>query len=191
MPSQLPFVATPVGVPELAAALSVAWRDELGAEPSRSSLLVLLAQWSLETGGGAACIQWNLGNAKSLAGDGYDWTEFPTTEVVNGAVVHITARFRAFASLTAGAADYLKLLTHRFAKAWPFVAAGDVEGFARALHEAHYYTAPVEDYARGMLARASAIARAWPAEVHVAGAAVIVAADDQPVFAAPSPEEDG
>lgn len=187
MPTQLPFVATPVGVPELAAALSTAWRAELGNEPTRGALLVLLAQWSLETGGGAKCIQWNLGNAKSFAGDGYDWTEFPTTEVVNGAVVHITARFRAFASLAAGAADYLKLLTRRFASAWPSVVAGDVDGFARALHVAHYYTAPVDDYARGMLARASAIARAWPAEQ---ATSVIVAADDQPLFTAPSPEEE-
>lgn len=190
MPTQLPFVATPVAVPELAAALSAAWRTELASDPSRAALLVLLAQWSLETGGGAKCIQWNLGNAKSIAGDGYDWTEFPTTEVVNGAVVHVTARFRAFASLAAGAADYLKLLTHRFATAWPFVVAGDVDGFARALHVAHYYTAPVEDYVRGMLARASAFARAWPPE-QTALPGVIVAADDQPVFIAPSPEDDG
>lgn len=190
MPSQRPFVTTPVGVPELAAALSVAWRAELGADPARASLLVLLAQWSLETGGGAKCIQWNLGNAKAIAGDGYDWTEFPTTEVVNGSVVHLTARFRAFASLADGAADYLKLLTRRFAKAWSCVVAGDVEAFARALHDAHYYTAPVDDYVRGMLARASAIARAWPPE-QAALPSVIVAANDQPVFAAPSPEEDG
>lgn len=189
MPGKLPSTATPVGVPELAAALTTAWRAELGEEPTRAALLVLLAQWSLETGGGAKCIQWNLGNAKSIPGDGYDWTEFPTTEVVKGAVVHLVARFRAFPSLAAGAADYLRLLSRRFATAWPFVVAGDVDGFAHALHVAHYYTAPVEDYARGMRARASAIARAWPpAQLPIPE--VIVAADDQPVFAAPPPDDD-
>jgi hypothetical protein len=189
MPSQLPATRTPVSAPELAEALRVAAGAELGAQLTRDALLVLLAQWHLETGGGGFCIQWNLGNAKSVPGDGYDWTEFATTEVVHGETVHVTGRFRAFPTLAAGAADYVRLLAHRFAKAWPAVLAGDAEAFARALHDLGYYTASVDSYVRGMRARLQACALAWPAPAAVDQP--IVAADDQPVFAAPDPTSRG
>lgn len=164
MARQLEARRTPATVPELADALERAWREELRSEPSRAPLLVLLAQWHLETGGGKACIAWNLGNAKSVPGDGYDWVEFQTTEVVRGVVVHLAQRFRAFASLEEGATDYLRLLVRRFAIAWPAVLAGDAAGFAVALHDAHYYTAHVEDYTRGMVERMRLVDREWPAE---------------------------
>lgn len=164
MASKVEAVRTPTTAGELAGALTTAWRAELGDEPTRASLLVLLAQWHLETGGGKSCIAWNIGNAKSVPGDGYDWCEFQTTEVVRGVVVHLVQRFRAFASLEAGAADFLKLLARRFARAWPAVLAGDAKGFAVALHDAHYYTAHVDDYTRGMLARLALVDREWPNE---------------------------
>lgn len=185
MGTKLPATRTPISVPELAEALRVAAGAELGAQLTRDAVLVLLAHWHLETGGGVFCIAWNLGNAKSVAGDGYDWTEFATTEVVHGETIHVMGRFRAFATLDAGAADYVRLLAHRFARAWPAVLAGDVEAFARTLHELGYYTASVDSYVRGMRARLDACALAWPAPPTEEDP--IVAADDQPVFAAPDP----
>src|SRR3954466_371643 len=110
MGTQVLATRTPITVAELAEALVVAARGELGAQLTRDAVLVLLAQWHLETGGGVFCIAWNLGNAKAVAGDGYDWTEFATTEVINGDTRHVLGRFRAFPTLAAGAADYVRLL---------------------------------------------------------------------------------
>ena len=59
---------------------------------------------------------------------------------------HSWCRFRAFATLDAGAADYLGLLQRRFARAWPAVVAGKPEAFIRTLHEVGYFTASVERY---------------------------------------------
>jgi hypothetical protein len=187
MGTQVPATRTPITVAELAEALVVAARGELGAQLTRDAVLVLLAQWHLETGGGVFCMCWNLGNAKSWMGDGYDWTEFATAEVVHGQTMHVLGRFRAFPTLAAGAADYVRLLAHRFARAWPAVLAGDVEGFARTLHELGYYTASVDSYVRGMRARLEACALAWPAAP--AEDEPVVTADNQPLFTAPDPAE--
>lgn len=194
MPLKLPATRTPVSVPELAEALRVAAGAELGAQLTRDALLVLLAQWHLETGGGVFCMCWNIGNAKSVMGDGYDWTEFATTEVVRGETIHLVGRFRAFETLAAGAADYVRLLAHRFARAWPAVLAGDAEAFARTLHQLGYYTAPVDAYVRNMRARLEACADAWPADILISknqDEEPVVALDDQPVFAAPDPSSTG
>ena len=59
---------------------------------------------------------------------------------------HPWCRFRAFATLQAGADDYLGLLHQRFVKAWPFVEAGDPEGFVTQLRELGYFTASLERY---------------------------------------------
>lgn len=118
---------------------------------SRDSLLVLLSQWCLETGGGTSCHRWNLGNAKHVRGDGHEWTMFGCTEVLGGRVQRFEPPdpqtwFRAFSTLDEGAADYLGLLKHRFAVAWPAVIAGDVGAFGHALKLAHYYTADEHAY---------------------------------------------
>lgn len=57
---------------------------------------------------------------------------------------HNMCRFRAFRSLDAGAEEYLKVLFHRFKRAWASVTTGDPSGFAAALKGMDYFTAPLD-----------------------------------------------
>ncbi len=70
---------------------------------------------------------------------------------------HPATWFRAFDSLDEGMGEHLQLLAKRFAKAWPAVLEGSVDGFARALHDQHYFTADPGAYAAGMRAPFAAL----------------------------------
>jgi hypothetical protein len=63
---------TPSTPQQVFEALACAWRKQLGKEPKRESLLVLLAQWAFETGRGKSQWNFNLGNSKGKpdGGDG-------------------------------------------------------------------------------------------------------------------------
>jgi hypothetical protein len=74
---RLPAVKTPVSVKEMFDAFSKAV-----PELSRDSLLVLLAQWSLETAGGKAIWAFNLGNAKATKSWKGDFCFFACNEVI-------------------------------------------------------------------------------------------------------------
>src|SRR3954468_12943328 len=112
---------TPLQALPLACALAVARKALWGAPPARESVLTLLAQIRHETGF-RACHAYNLGNFKSVPGDGRDWVVFQTWERdASGAKVSTMARFRAYPSLEAGAADYLLSLRKRYGQAWAFV----------------------------------------------------------------------
>lgn len=155
---------TPILAGDLYLVLRRAWRTLLRSEPSRASLLVLLAQWHYETGGGGASICWNLAGIKYTPGCGHNWASYTTQENVGGQwrTIHPPdpgCRFRAYDSLDDAAADYLALLTKRFAAAWPAVVAGDVKAFAQALSDEHYYTAPVAQYTAGLEARLAVVER--------------------------------
>lgn len=77
----LPDKLTPCAPADLYDALQRAWgRLILDAPCTRQALLVLLAHWALETGGGHACHWYNLGNKKRVAGDGHDYTQFACGE---------------------------------------------------------------------------------------------------------------
>lgn len=147
MPQELTDLLTPC-TPQMAyAALQVSWVDRFNSPPRREQLLVLVAQWALETGYGKSCHRWNLGNAKHSPSDGFDWTFFACDEVnVEGHVVWYYPPdpgccFQAHATLQEGADAYLDLLWRRFKAAWSNVISGDVQGFALKLHDLHYYTA--------------------------------------------------
>jgi hypothetical protein len=154
--NQVPPTPTPVSAAQMYAALSAAWPSVIGGQPSRESLLVLLAQWSLETGGGASMIQWNVGNFKASSAAPL-YTTYLTTEYVNGQPVKMTANFAAWPSLQAGVTAYLSAMQGQFGSAWQYVLSGDVDGFAQALSDAGYYTAPEATYAAGLEARYNAL----------------------------------
>lgn len=149
----VPTVRTRISVQPLYAVLRNAWRSQLGSEPARSALLVLLAQWSLETANGSASNNWNLAGIKYAPGCGSDYAQYLTREVVAGKPITVMQRFRAYDSLEDGAADYLRLLRTRFGAAWAFAVAGDVQAFAHALKLARYYTAPEDQYVAGLRSR--------------------------------------
>jgi flagellum-specific peptidoglycan hydrolase FlgJ len=144
---------TVVSATDLYAVLRAAWRQQLGTDPLRASLLVLLSQWSLETADGAKCMNWNLGGIKWTPACGHDYAAYDTHEVIGGKTITVVQRFRAYDNLDQGAADYLRLLRTRFAASWPAVEAGDPADFARRLKAAGYYTAPEQEYESGLRSR--------------------------------------
>jgi hypothetical protein len=150
--------ATPVSPADMWQSMTNAWYNLFGSNPTSAQLMVLMAQWGLETGNGASMIQYNVGNFKSTAGDGLDYTTFRTREVINGEDVYLDQNFKAYPDLDSGVAAYLASLappSGRFSSAWPYVLSGDLDGFAQALKNAGYYTASEESYAAGLHARAS------------------------------------
>lgn len=148
MPQLVARTQTPIGAVDTYNALAGA------CSFGREGLLVLLSQIWLETGSGASCFNFNLGGIKSTGGsDGFDWFQSQTQEGSGGSAVTITALFRAYDSLDAGAADFVHLLQSRFAAAWAAAQTGDTGAYAQALHDGGYYTASETDYAAGLATR--------------------------------------
>lgn len=71
---QLPVKRTVVSLRDYARAVIKAWYASERGFPARVSVAVLYAQYMIETGG-RACWNWNIGNAKHVDGDGYDYIE--------------------------------------------------------------------------------------------------------------------
>lgn len=69
----VPVTRTVVSMRDYARAVLRAWHLVApGTLPSKRAVAVLWAQYMIETGG-AACWNWNIGNVKHVAGDGYDY----------------------------------------------------------------------------------------------------------------------
>lgn len=63
--------------------------------------------------------------------------------------------FRSYPDLTTGMSVFVAAKrnpTSRYASAWPFLVAGDCDGYARELGRRGYYTASPDAYSRAMLA---------------------------------------
>lgn len=177
MAQRLPDQKTPVSRQAVLEALWKAWMAYFNSAPKRESIWVLMSQWALETGWGASCHCYNLGNVKSREGDGFDYTYFACNEILPKATAlryqnntpdtakitsvrsdgtaiiwfhpdHPGCRFRAFKTLQEGAADHLALLFKRFHKAWPAVAEGDPAKFSHMLKMQGYYTADLASYTK-------------------------------------------
>ncbi len=70
MAEQVPVKRTVITLREYARAVLLAWQSDVA--PEKAAVAVLWAQYMIETGG-AACWNFNCGNVKSQAGDGYDF----------------------------------------------------------------------------------------------------------------------
>ncbi len=142
---------------EIFAALSEAWPRVIGGEPPRESVLLLVAQWGIETANGRACWNWNLGNVKRVQGEPWTWLN-NVWEILRGQRVtfnppHPQTHFRAFHSLEDGAEAYLTFLQRKYAGAWDAALSGDPRDFAHRLKELRYYTADEHDYGAALEAR--------------------------------------
>jgi len=135
------------------------WKDMYGSFPSKKSLAVLFAQWSLETGQGASCWNNNLGNikAKDTEGEVIEYCVLKGVwEIVNGKKIILPPEdpgswFRSFPTLTEGVKFHFNFLKNkRYKAAWVAVEEGDYKKFASLLRKQGYYTASEEDYAKGM-----------------------------------------
>jgi hypothetical protein len=91
MPTELTDSLTLLNKPDLAKAMYHAWNELFGDYPKKESLWVLLAQIQLETGM-KYCHNWNLGNCKSVEGDGHDYQFYGCgEELPSGVAQHAVA----------------------------------------------------------------------------------------------------
>jgi|SRR5882724_212350 len=143
---------TPVTSAQMLEAVGQAWIARTGDTPARATVDLLLAQSALETGRWHSLMGYNVGNLKaSSTAAEYDYCYFTTREYVAGKWETFypddpVTRFRWYATLADGCADYLGLLQTRYAFAWDRVIAGDVDGFVHALKTNGYFTAPEAAY---------------------------------------------
>ncbi len=140
---------TPLGGDEAASAISTAYESVTGRAPTAKQLSLLVAQWSLETGGGRAMMNFNFGGIKGQGPSGLS-TSYTTKEGYGASERTLVDRFRAYGSATEGATDYLRTLSVRFPKAFEAVRSGDAAGFAHALKREGYYTGSEADYTRAV-----------------------------------------
>lgn len=175
--SEVEAVRTPATPQDIAFEMYKAYRSFFGnPHPNPDSIRVLMAQWALETGWGKSMWCYNIGNAKSRPGDGYDHCFFRCNEILSrrtaerlakesslatitkyrddGLCVvwfdpkHRYCRFRAFRDLFDGTYDHLKMLVTIFDESWKYVEAGDPAEYSRALKRQGYYTADERQYTR-------------------------------------------
>jgi hypothetical protein len=76
MPTELNAVKTPVSKQDLLLALWQAWYQIFGDEAKHESICVMGGQWALEDAWGKSMWCYNLGNVKSVDGDGHDYQFF-------------------------------------------------------------------------------------------------------------------
>lgn len=154
MGKQVASIKTPATTEQMRDALTSAWIAILGDTPTTKNVLLLMAHWELETGGGNSMIQYNVGNFKGrMDGGTGNFTVFRTFEFIDGVRTNMDCPFRAYESLDDGCQAYLKTIHGRFTKCWEAVLSGDPVVFSTKLREQGYYTAPLKDYISGMTNR--------------------------------------
>lgn len=134
---------------DLRGAIGRAYQKVTGQAPSSNVLDMLTAHASLETGSGAQMYNFNFGGIKGKSPTG-ETARCRTKEVFDGKEVEVRDGFRAYRSLDDGALDYVRLMRDRFGGAVSKAESGDVDGFAHALKQAHYYTADESKYASAL-----------------------------------------
>ncbi len=80
MPRYFPDKKTKATTMEVFAALQTGWRTLFRQDVSDEVIFVLLAQWTIETGGGLSMHHFNLGNLKAVENGDHDWTFFSCNE---------------------------------------------------------------------------------------------------------------
>jgi hypothetical protein len=80
MAEELADQKTNVTVQEMADALYAAWCRYFGGPPEHKSIMVLLAQWALETGRGKHMHNFNVGNVKARPDGPYDYQFYACNE---------------------------------------------------------------------------------------------------------------
>jgi hypothetical protein len=144
---------TPASMGVIRAALGRAVAAATGRPANARAVDVLAAQVSLETAHGSAMYNYNFGGIKGASPDG-ETARYLTHEVLGGHDVTLEQGFRAYGSIDEGARDYIAVLRTRFPQAYAQAVTGNVDGFAHALKQSHYFTASEADYAAGLRASA-------------------------------------
>jgi hypothetical protein len=152
----VPNRVTPLDAREAGRALFSAYTAFTGRPPSDRVGALLLAQSALETGNWQKIHNFNFGNAKARL-DYPTITQFRCSEVIDGVERFFDppdpqCNFRAYASASEGALDYLKVL-HGQPHWWQGLQTGDPSAFADALATPpKYFTADPVKYKRALTA---------------------------------------
>jgi flagellum-specific peptidoglycan hydrolase FlgJ len=147
---------TPLASADAARALFAAYAQLAGSQPSDSVGALLLSQSALETGNWQKLHNFNFGNLKARA-DYPQIVQFRCSEVIDGVERFFDppdpqCNFRAYASATEGAVDYLKVLRGQ-PHWWRGLQSGDPSAFVDALATPpKYFTADPERYKRTLVA---------------------------------------
>jgi hypothetical protein len=144
---------TKASMGDIRAALSRALESSTGQPPSSRTVDVLAAQVSLETAHGDSMYNFNFGGIKGASPQG-ETANYMTHEVDGGRDIKLQQGFRAYGSIDEGARDYVSVLRARFPQAYAQAVSGNVDGFAHALKQSHYYTASEDQYSAGLRAAA-------------------------------------
>ncbi len=140
---------TPLTASQAEAALGEAWKELRGTSADPSTLRLITAQWSHETGGGKSMFNHNFGGIKGVSSEGLS-TVARTREGQGASERVIYDRFRAYSSPQEGALDYLRLLSRRYPAALEQAAQGNSAGFVHELKQAGYFTGSEEAYTRSV-----------------------------------------
>lgn len=157
-----PVMRTPISMKDFARAMILTLRMN-GITPTKAACGVLWAQYALETGAGGYCWNHNLFNHKvtrAQVDGGKPYMMLANTwEIINGQKVIFqppdpATWFRAYASFEAAMSDHITSVKNgRYASSWPAVLAGDALTYAAELRAHGYYTAPLKDYQKLLLAK--------------------------------------
>jgi len=177
---------TPCSTADIYDAFADAWGELYHEEPPRKAVELLVAHSALESGWWRFCFNHNLGNIKSIShtdmycerecGEELPMDRVPPNDsriaivrryerngIPYASIIvkpdHKWSRFRAWASFEAAAMDMLLLLHANYGASWPALLNGDAEGYARALHASHYFTADPAKYAASLTAVLSEVRR--------------------------------
>jgi hypothetical protein len=147
----IPNKMTPVSAEQAGQALSLAYQRVVGRKPSAKILLLLLAQWALETGNGKSVHNFNFGNVKHSNADQY-YQEFEGGETVDGVDVRSVMQWAAYTNINDGALAFIQILK-KHTVWWTGLQTGDATKFvdALAVRPYAYFTAPPSSYLNGVL----------------------------------------
>ena len=139
--AQVEAVKTPASAADVEGAIQA-------AGVSANATPMLTAQSAFETAGWAAMWNWNLGNITTVSADFFTLGS------------DTTHHYKAYASLTEGATDFVNYLTgHGLI---PYAEAGDLGGYVAKLKSFGYFEADAGQYQTGMAAWLSRLSGVTP-----------------------------
>lgn len=130
-------------MPEVPRQKTLVYPEEVAKEISRNvpgisdqSIAIFLAQWSVETAGGDAMYNFNVGNLASFSdADSFFSLDTGTKGILraDGVMGQGIMHFRSYSSLAEGVTSYLNLLKNHYSAAWSSAMKEDVESFVSGI----------------------------------------------------------
>jgi hypothetical protein len=136
----------PVTYAEVRDAIIEAYQQLHGEAPTDDLADTLAAQAWFESGQTGGLYNYNFGGVKGK-GDSGKTALFATHEVINGETLAVKDFFRAYDTLAAGAADFLKILQGRYQAALNEAAKGHLAAYVKILKSRGYFTGEESAYA--------------------------------------------